>query len=46
MPHEIIGMPGIEGAADTDQWSVEPGCEAAADPKPKFIVNLVGYRPS
>ena len=25
-------MPRIEGAADTDQTSVEPGCEAGLDP--------------
>src|SRR5262245_41784287 len=35
-------MPGIEGAADTDQRSVEPGCEAELDPKPSFATGEVG----
>jgi len=31
MPQEITSMAGIERAPDTDQRSVEPGCEAELD---------------
>src|SRR5215470_18830294 len=35
IPRPVDRMPGIGGAADADQRSVEPGCEAPRDPEPK-----------